>query len=188
MHQRTSVLLVALCCGATSLLAFSSAPALADDSDSDTIKELREDIADRDELIAVLRKAVAEKDERIAQLEKAALQPHGTCITVADGRVGESGASATVHHFATRKSRTAVVLENVRTSLCGNTGAIGVLVVNGIPVSCGSLTAVGSSIQADVSPGDLVVGLVSTVPLFNDIVCFRLGEMHFELQECELQK
>jgi hypothetical protein len=79
-----------------------------------------------------------------------------------------------------------MVLRNVETSLCGNTGAVAALVVNGVPKAVGGITDQGSSIQTEASPGDWVAAIVHTVPLFNEIVCVRLGELHFRLDQCDL--
>ena len=110
----------------------------------------------------------------------------GPCTTVSKGGIGESGASTILIHPVSAPIAKMMVLRTTQTSLCGNTGAIGVLVVNGDPVAHGNITAAGSSIQAEVQHGDTVVAIVHTVPLFNEIVCIRLGELHIELQECDL--
>ena len=67
-------------------------------------------------------------------------------------------------------------------SLCGNTGAVAQLIVNGEPQAQGDLTRVGSSLQIEAQPGDRVVATVNTIPLDNGIVCVRLGELHFVLE------
>ncbi|MEM8929634.1 MAG: hypothetical protein AAGE94_00570 [Acidobacteriota bacterium] len=110
----------------------------------------------------------------------------GACKTVGRGGVGESGSSHQVVHQVTGASPQLMVVRTVQTSLCGNTGAIAVLVVNGETKAHGNITADGASIQAEANPGDWVVAIVHTVPLFNDIVCIRLGELEFEVQQCEL--
>jgi hypothetical protein len=112
----------------------------------------------------------------------------GACIAVAKGGVGESGASSFLLHKVTAKIQKLMVLKNVKSSLCPNTGAVGMLVVNGNPVAQGNLTKVGSSIQTPgtVKSGDVVVAIVHTVPNFKQIVCIRLGELNVELRECDL--
>lgn len=108
------------------------------------------------------------------------------CIEVAKGGVGESGASSLVIHEVKSKISKLMVLRNVETSLCPNTGAAAMLVVNGAVEASGMITRQGSSIQAEAQPGASVVGIVHTVPLFNEIVCVRLGELRFRLDECDL--
>ncbi len=110
----------------------------------------------------------------------------GACTTVAKGGVGESGASLFLYHHVTAGTSKMMVLRNVKTSLCANTGAIAVLVVNGIPVAHGTITELGSSIQGEANAGDHVAAIVHTIPLFNEIACVRLGELSVELDECEL--
>jgi hypothetical protein len=111
-----------------------------------------------------------------------------SCEAVAKGGVGESGASSFLLRRLTAKIPKIMVLRNVESSLCGNTGAVGMLVVNGKPVAQGNITEVGSSIKtpATVGPGDVVVAIVHTVPLFNEIICIRLGELSVVLDECNL--
>ena len=112
----------------------------------------------------------------------------GACVAVADGGVGESGASSSLLHKVEAKIQKIMVLRNVDSSLCGNTGAVAMLVVNGKPVAQGNITKVGSSIQTPgtVGPSDIVVAIVHTVPTFNEIVCIRLGELSVVLDECDL--
>jgi len=111
-----------------------------------------------------------------------------SCVAVAKGGVGESGASSFLLRKLTAKIQKIMVLRNVDSNLCGNTGAVGMLVVNGKPVAQGNITEVGSSIQtpATVGSGDVVVAIVHTVPIFNEIVCIRLGELSVVLDECDL--
>ena len=111
-----------------------------------------------------------------------------SCVAVAKGGVGESGASSFLLHKLVAKIPKIMVLRNVDSNLCGNTGAVGMLVVNGKPVAQANITEVGSSIQtpAPVGPGDVVVAIVHTLPLFNEIVCIRLGELSVVLDECNL--
>lgn len=108
------------------------------------------------------------------------------CTTVGKGGVGESGASLMIHHVVGSGSEKMMVLRTVDTSLCGNTSVVAVLVINGIPTVSGVLTKNGDSIQSTAKPGDNVVVVIHTVPLFNDIVCVRLGQLDVELDECEL--
>lgn len=112
----------------------------------------------------------------------------GACVTVAKGGVGESGASSLLVHTVTASLQKVVVLRTVESSLCPNTGAVAMLVVNGIPVAQGDITAVGTAIQPPdtVKAGDVVSAVVHTVPKFNQIACIRLGELNFTLDECDL--
>ena len=112
----------------------------------------------------------------------------GACVAVAEGGVGESGASSFLLHKVTAKIQKIMVLRNVNSSLCPNTGAVGMLVVNGNPVAQGDITKKGSSIQTPgtVKSGDVVVAIVHTVPNFKQIVCIRLGELSVVLDECDL--
>jgi len=111
---------------------------------------------------------------------------NGPCTGVAKGGVGESGASRAVVHQVTGRTQQLMVLKTVESSLCGNTGALAVLIVDGQVQASGVITDVGSSIQTTADPGAWVVGLVHTFPLFNEIQCIRLGELYFELEQCEL--
>jgi hypothetical protein len=110
----------------------------------------------------------------------------GPCQVVGKGGVGESGATALVAHKVTGKTEIVMVVRNVASSLCPNTGAVAVLVVNGVPAAHGNITTVKHSIQASAKPGDLVIALVHAIPLFNEIACIRLGELDFTLEQCEL--
>lgn len=92
-----------------------------------------------------------------------------------------------LHHKVTGKGEVVMVIRNNKTSLCPNTGAIAILVVNGEPVSHGVITDKKSSIQASAKPGDMVIGLVYAIPLFNQIACVRLGELECSLEQCNLE-
>lgn len=108
-------------------------------------------------------------------------------VTVGKGGVGESGASSFVHHKATGRTDINVKVQNDKTSLCPNTGAIAVVAVNGEPVKFGNLTKSESSIAVAVKPGDNVIVVVHTIPLFNEIACIRLGELDFSLEQRDLE-
>ena len=108
------------------------------------------------------------------------------CETVAEGGVGESGASALLHHQHCGDTPKMVVLRTTESSLCTNTGAIAALVVNGEPAATANITPVGATVETEAAPGDHVVAVVHTIPLFNDIVCVRLGELEFGLDLCDL--
>ncbi len=106
----------------------------------------------------------------------------GLCQVVGRGGVGESGATCLLHHQVTGDREIIMVVRNVENSLCPNTGAIAVLVVNGNSVAHGT-----GSIQANAKPGDNVIALVHAIPLFNGIACVRLGELYFTLEQCDLE-
>ena len=108
------------------------------------------------------------------------------CTAVAKGGVGESGASLQLIHKVQGKIAKLMVLKTTESSLCPNTGAVGILIVNGTPQVFGDLTQVGSTIQVEAQPGDSVVAIIHTVPLFKEIVCIRLGELKVVLNECDL--
>ena len=110
----------------------------------------------------------------------------GACKIVASGGVGESGATSLVYHRVTGRREIVMVVRNVGTTLCPNTGAVAVLVVNGVTVAHGVITDKKSSIQANARPGDYVIALVHAIPLFNEIACIRLGELEFTLEQCDL--
>lgn len=110
----------------------------------------------------------------------------GPCIAVGHGDVGEPGASTFITHRVTGTIQKLMVLRTTKTSLCGDTGAVAVLVVNGNPVAYGNITAHGSSIQTTANPGEWVTAIVHTVPLNNGIVCVRLGELSVQLDQCDL--
>lgn len=110
----------------------------------------------------------------------------GACVTVAKGGVGESGASAFLHHKVTSHHSKMMVLRCTDKSLCPNTGAVAMLIVNGVPEASGDITTVGSSIQHEVPAGANVCAVIHTIPLFNEVMCVRLGELNVHLDECEL--
>lgn len=110
----------------------------------------------------------------------------GPCIAVGRGGVGESGASAFISHQVTGTVQKLMVLRTTETSLCPNTGAVAVFVVNGDPRAHGNITVEGSSIQTTANPGEWVAAIVHTVPLFNEIACVRLGELSVQLDQCDL--
>ncbi len=107
------------------------------------------------------------------------------CFAVATGGVGESGAFSQLIYQVPGKGVNFVVLKTTESSLCPNTGAVGVIVVNGTPETVGDLTKPGSLLKVNVKPNDSVVAIISTVPLFNDIHCIRLGELCVTLSACD---
>jgi hypothetical protein len=119
--------------------------------------------------------------------EKAPKVKLGLCTVVGKGGVGESGPSSLVHHQVTGKREIVMVVRNTNSSLCPNTGAVAVLIVNGQAAATGMIDDKKSSIQASAKPGDHVVALVHAIPLFNGIACIRLGELEFTLEQCDLE-
>jgi len=110
---------------------------------------------------------------------------YGPCTTVGKGGVGESGASSIVVHQVSTGRAMNIVLRSGPSSLCPNTGAVAVITVNGIPVAMGDITNAGSQLTAEAPNGAWVTVIVHTVPLFNEIVCIRLGELEFSVDECD---
>lgn len=108
------------------------------------------------------------------------------CTTVATGGVGESGPLSFVTHIVNGPTSKMMVLRAVDTSLCPNTGAAGVLLVDGVPVVSGVISTIGNSIQSEAAAGAHFSAVVHTIPLSNGIVCIRLGELRYTLSECEL--
>ena len=108
------------------------------------------------------------------------------CVTVGTGGVGESGASSLLIHTVGGPTSKMVVLRNTGTSLCPNTGAVAALIENGVPVAVGNLTTLGSSIQSEAAPGANIAAVIHTFPMFNRVVCVRLGELTVQLDECDL--
>ena len=80
-----------------------------------------------------------------------------------------------------------MVVRNIKSSLCPNTGAVAMLVINGHVAAQGVITTVKSSIQANAKPGQHVIAIVHAIPLFNKIACIRLGELQFTLEQCDLE-
>ena len=108
------------------------------------------------------------------------------CTQVATGGIGESGRFSVVSHIVTGPTSKVMILRTVNTSLCPNTGAAAVLLVNGAPVASGVITALGSTIQHEVAAGAIVMAIVHAIDLNNGVVCVRLGELEYALSECEL--
>lgn len=110
-----------------------------------------------------------------------------SCVAVANGSVGKTKSSFLLHKLEA-KIQKIMVLRNVDSSLCADTGAVAMLLVNATPVAQGNITKKGSSIQtpAAVGSGDVVTAIIHEVPLHNDIQCIRHGELSVELSECDL--
>ena len=108
--------------------------------------------------------------------------------TVATGGVGESGADCFLHHVPTGGTHSVYLLRTVKTTLCPNTGAVAMLLVNGVPQAHGVITAQGSSLRVEANSGDHVIVLIHAIPLFNEISCIRLGELQVELSVHDVPK
>ncbi len=105
---------------------------------------------------------------------------------VEKGSVGERGNTATVEHKLKTKIAKFIIVRNVETSLCGNTGAFAFLFKNGQEVSNGSITELGSTMLLEAAPEDQVAVFVTLYPLFNDIQCIRLGDLNFNVIEMDI--
>ena len=126
-------------------------------------------------------------DPKPAGSEKTPKVKIGLCTVAGKGGVGESGATSMLYHRVTGKKEIVMVVRTVNTSLCPNTGAVAVLLVNGKSVAHAIITDLKSSIQTSAKPGDDVIALVHAFPLFNGIACIRLGELDFTLEQCDLE-
>lgn len=113
-------------------------------------------------------------------------ETQGACEIKATGGVGESGSSRLVHTIVEGEIQKLALVRTVETNLCQNTGALAVITVNGQPAAHGMISELGSSIQAEVNPGDTVCAIVTAIPLFNEIQCIVLGELTFNLEICDL--
>ena len=125
---------------------------------------------------------MANRESLALDTETGLISGESEATQIAVGSVGESGASKVLTICVDGTSKQVVVLRNTQSSLCGNTGAVAQLIVNGEPKAQGDLTKERSSLRVEVRPGDLVVATVNTIPLDNGIVCVRLGELHFVLE------
>lgn len=114
------------------------------------------------------------------------MESSSACKVVGTGGVGESGSSEMLTHQVKGTTEKIVVLRRGSSSLCPNTGAVGLLLVNGRIADQGIMTEEGASIQANARPSDQVVAIVYMFPLFNSIACVRLGELEVTLEECDL--
>jgi len=109
------------------------------------------------------------------------------CDVIASGAVGESGASTMLTHSVEAEYSKMIVLRaDEDQSLCPNTGVVAILIINGEVVASDTLSPERDSISYEGMPGDKVVAIVHTIPLFNEIMCVRLGDFNFTLSECDL--
>lgn len=104
---------------------------------------------------------------------------------VGSGCVGECGQTATVKYKVKTKSKKLFVLQTVKTSLCGNTGAYAFVSVNGKGVAKGDIAGKGTKLKFTARPGDRIVVFVTTYPLFNEITCIKLGKLNFGLLQVD---
>ncbi len=107
-------------------------------------------------------------------------------IVVGKGCVGECGATSTIEYTVKSKIEIMMIVENVKTDLCPNTGAHAWIFVNGREAATGPITNLGSKINAPAKPGSKIIVHVVTYPLFNEIACVRLGELHYNLIQMDL--
>ncbi|MDJ0704126.1 MAG: hypothetical protein QNJ46_12655 [Leptolyngbyaceae cyanobacterium MO_188.B28] len=101
---------------------------------------------------------------------------------VGTGCVGECGNNVTVPYMVPKGiSKVAVKIEE--NSLCPNTDALAYITGSSIDPLVGPvfITDEGSSLMANVAAGDNIVLYVTLAPLFNGIVCIRLGTLNFHL-------
>ena len=124
---------------------------------------------------------------KVAVVQIVSPKDKGLCKVVSKAAVGEPGMNSRLHHEVDGDREVVMVIRNVDSSLCGNTGVVAMLVVNGKPISHGDITRSKSSIQASARPGDHMFAIVHTVDLFNNIKCVRLGELKFTLEQCDLE-
>ncbi len=113
---------------------------------------------------------------------------NSACKVVAKGCVGECDSSNMLIYKCEAEISKMMVVRREESGLCPDTGAIAMIVINGKPVASGNITREGASISCEAMPGDIVVVVVQAIPLFNQITCFRLGELYFSLSECDLVK
>lgn len=107
-------------------------------------------------------------------------------LIVGKGCVGECGKTTKIEYKVDAKINKMMIARTVKTSLCPNTGAFAFLFKNGEEVAHGSITKKGASIQTEAAPGDKIVVYVIMYPLFNEIICVRLGELNFVLIQQDL--
>jgi hypothetical protein len=107
-------------------------------------------------------------------------------LIVGKGCVGECGKTAKIEYKVKATINKMMIARTVKTSLCPNTGAYAFLFKNGKEVAHGSITKKGASIQTEAAPGDKIVVYVMMYPLFNEIICIRLGELNFVLIQQDL--
>lgn len=105
---------------------------------------------------------------------------------VGKGCVGECGGPNNIEYVVESRINVMMVVRNVETSLCPNTGAFAFLFINGREAARGPITKDGSAIAAEAAPKDIVVVHVVTYPLYNGIQCIREGELKFNLIQFDL--
>ena len=100
---------------------------------------------------------------------------------VAQGCIGECGSPVTVPYIVTDEDTKKITVKTVETSLCGNTGAFAFVFRNGKLADQGIITKLGSTLMTKAEKGDNIVVFATLFPLFNGIVCIRLGNLDFHL-------
>lgn len=104
---------------------------------------------------------------------------------VGTGCVGEcgetAGPSATIEYTVASGSNVLMIVKTVERGLCMDTGVYAFLFKNGKEVANGHINQKGDSIKTKAAPGDKIVAYALTYPLFNGIICIRLGELKFNL-------
>ena len=96
----------------------------------------------------------------------------GLCCVVSTGGLGESGATAILHHqvFAGGEDKV-MVLKTVNSSLCPNQGVIASLIVDGVPVATKTMSEIGSSIQVSAASGSNIVAIAQNGGVFLSNQC-----------------
>lgn len=108
------------------------------------------------------------------------------CAPIVSGSVGMSGSFCVLTQTVTGPTAKMIKLVTTQTSLCPNTGANAQLLLNNASVASGEITNPQTTLQTEAQPGDQVTAVISTYPRNNGVVCVQLGELHVELQECDL--
>ncbi|MGK7950631.1 MAG: hypothetical protein AB4368_18100 [Xenococcaceae cyanobacterium] len=108
-------------------------------------------------------------------------------IIVGKGSVGEESNTATIEYKFESNRQKLMIVRTVETNLCPDTGAFAFLFRNGQEVTNGSITELGSSIQAEAEPGDRFAVFVTLYPLFNEVkvFCEDLGNLNFNFIEID---
>ena len=107
------------------------------------------------------------------------------CTAVANKvKVGETGSPKELNHNVAEAVTKRIVLQTIETDLCPSHAAIAFLVVDGRLKAHGDISAKGSAIETGVSKGQTVYAIVHAVPVPNDVVCVRLGDVTVSLFDC----
>lgn len=114
------------------------------------------------------------------------IEEKSPCTVIESGSVGEIAESVMLTHQLSSEYSKMLVLRRKESSLCPNTGVIAIVVIDGEVVASGSINSEGSTLTHELQQNETAVVVVRTVPVFNDIVCIQLGELSFDLEECDL--